>query len=106
MRRVCLVFVAALITLGQVPQLPPEVEPPGAEQPDHKLPNGKSQREEILKADYKKNMQDADQLVKLSQEVKDEVDKGDGYVVSVKTLKNLDDIEKLAKSIRGRLKRY
>ena len=50
---------------------------------DVKLPNGKTQREEI----------------------KDELEKGDRNLVSVKTLKQLDDVEKLAKDIRQRLRR-
>ena len=73
---------------------------------DVKLPNGKSQREEILKADYKKNLEDAAELVKLAEGLKAELEKDDRYVVSVKTIKDTDDIERLAKNIRGRLKRY
>ncbi len=74
--------------------------------PEPKLPNGKSQREAMVKEDYKKNREDAAQLVRLSQEVQEDLDKGDAYVVSVKTLKKLDDIDRLAKGMRGRLKRY
>jgi hypothetical protein len=45
-------------------------------------------------------------LLRLSEEVKADLEKGDRYVVSVKTLKKTEEIEKLARSIRGRLKRY
>jgi len=71
-----------------------------------KLPNVKLQRDEIAKADYKKNLEDAAQLVQLSQDVKEALQNGDQYVVSVRTIKKLDDIDKLSRSIRGRLKRY
>jgi len=71
-----------------------------------KLPNGKLQRDEIAKADYKKNLEDVAQLVQLSQDVKEALQNGDQYVVSVRTIKKLDDIDKLSRSIRGRLKRY
>jgi len=72
---------------------------------DVKLPNGKSQKEEILKADFKKTLQDAADLVKLTQELQDELAKDDRHVLSISTLKKTEDIEKLAKRIRTRLKR-
>src|SRR5438874_3669187 len=72
---------------------------------DTKLPNGKSQQEEILKADYQKTLQDAAELVKLSEELQDELIKEDRHVLSLSSLKKAEDIEKLAKKIRTRLKR-
>lgn len=73
---------------------------------DVKLPSGKSQKEEILKADHEKSLQDAAELMKLSEELKIDLEKNDRHVLSVATLKKLDEIEKIAKRIRGRLKRY
>ena len=73
---------------------------------DTKLPSGKSQREEILRADHEKSLKDAAELVKLSEEVQIELEKNDRHVVSVASLKKLEDIEKLAKRIRSRLKRF
>ena len=70
-----------------------------------KLPNGKSQQEEILKADHEKTLQDAAQLVKLSEELQDELIKEDRHVLSIATLKKTEDIEKLARRIRTRLKK-
>lgn len=75
-------------------------------QEEVKLPNGKTQREEILKADHKKNLEEAAELVKLSEALKTALEKNDRYIVSVTALKKTEDIEKLAKSIRARLKRY
>jgi hypothetical protein len=37
--------------------------------------------------------------------VNEEFEKDDRFVMSIKTLKNLDEIEHLAKAIRGRLKK-
>ena len=94
-----------LVFLG-LAQKPPVVPPaPGAE-PDVQLPNGKSQREEMLKQDHKRNLEDAAAMAKLAEEVSEDLEKDDRFVVSVKTLKKLDDIEKLSKTIRGRLKRF
>ena len=72
---------------------------------DVKLPNGKSQQEEILKADYAKTLQDAAQLVKLAEELQDDLIKEDRHVLSIANLKKTEDIEKLAKKIRTRLKK-
>lgn len=75
------------------------------DEPDVKLPNGKSQRDEIVRADYERNLKDAGELARLSEEIKDDLEKGDRYLVSLKTLKKLEDVEKLSKDIRQRLRR-
>src|SRR5215471_1477143 len=105
MRLVCLLSLAVMLLMGQAPEDFPPVRPP-RDPLDRKLPNGKSQRDEIARADHKRNLEDSAQLAMLSQQLKEELDNGDAFVVSVKTVKKLDDIEKLAKDIRGRLKRY
>lgn len=101
----CLLFTMTLLALAQVPEDLPRVLTP-SEQQDRKLPNGKSQRDEIVKADYKRNVQDAAELSQLARELNDDLEKSGSNTVSVKTIKKLDDIEKLARNIRGRLKRY
>ena len=79
---------------------------PGSDERQHvRLPNGKSQQEEILKADYEKTLQDAAQLVKLSEELQDDLIKDDRHVLSLASLKKAEDIEKLARKIRTRLKK-
>ena len=70
-----------------------------------KLPNGKMQKDEIIRVDYEHNLRDAAELARLSEEIKDDLEKGDRYLVSTKTLKKLDDVEKLAKDIRQRMRR-
>ena len=70
-----------------------------------KLPNGKSQKDEIIRVDYERNLRDAGELARLAEEIKDDLEKGDRYLVSLKTLKKLDDVEKLTKDIRQRLRR-
>jgi hypothetical protein len=78
-------------------------ERPG-EPPDVKLPNGKSQRDEILKADHEKNLKDAAELVDLVQQLQLDIEKDDAFVFSLTTLKKTDDIEKLVKRIHARLR--
>ncbi len=82
--------------------LPDPTEPPE----DIRLPNGKKQSDEILKAEYEKNVKDAQELVDTARAFEEDLEKDDRYVLSVSSLKKLDDIEKLTKRIRGRMKRY
>jgi hypothetical protein len=96
------VFIAILVAFVAVAA----AQAPQAPDADVKLPSGKSQREEILKADHQKSLDDAAELAKLTEELRIELEKNDRHVVSVRTLKTLDEIEKLARRIRGRLKRY
>ena len=76
---------------------------PGDED-DVVLPNGKSQKEEVLKAEHQQNIKDAAELADLAEQLKIDLEKNDRYVLSMATLKKTDDIEKLAKRIRGRLR--
>jgi hypothetical protein len=98
-----LVLFFAVALAGQQPPLAPSAPGPA---PDVQLPNGKSQHEEILKMEHKKNLEDAAAMAKLAEEVSEDLEKDDRYVMSLKTLKKLDEIEKLAKAVRGRLKKY
>jgi len=90
-------------TAGQEPQ-PPMREP--RNEPIDRLPNGKSQKEAIAKEDYQKSLEDARELVKTSEALLADLEKNDRYVISVSELRRTDEIERLAKRIRGRLKRY
>ena len=73
-------------------------------QADSHLPNGKLQRDEILKAEHEQNIKDAAQLVDLAQQLQQEIEKNDRFVLSLGTLKKTDDIEKLVKKIRSRMR--
>ena len=102
MKRFFLLFIVLCTCFAQIP--PPKDQK--RDEDDPKLPNGRSQREEILKTDHRKNIEEAAELAKLAEEVKADLENGDRNVVSVKMIKQTEEIEKLAKSIRGRLKRY
>jgi hypothetical protein len=82
---------------------PPTAGSQGEEQ-DTKLPSGKSQRDEILRQEREDNIKDAAQLAQLAQELKEDLEKNDRFVLSLTTLKKTDDIEKLARKIRGRMR--
>ncbi len=74
------------------------------EEQDVTLPSGKSQRDEILKAEREQNLKDAAQLVEMAEQLKADLEKNDRFVLSMATIKKTDDIEKLVKKIRSRLR--
>ena len=88
-------------------QGPPLLEPDGEEKPGEiRLPNGKKQQDEILKAEYEQNLKDAQELANIARAFEEDLEKDERFVLSLSSLKKLDDIEKLTKRIRGRMKRY
>jgi hypothetical protein len=93
-----------LLAIGLVFSQIPPAEERNADR-ETRLPNGKSQQEEILKAEFQKTLQDAAELVKLAEQLQDDLIKDDRHVLSIATLKKTEDIEKLAKRIRTRIKR-
>lgn len=93
-----------MFTAGSQEPQPPIPNP--RNEPSDRLPNGKSQKEAIAKEDYQKSLEDARELVKASESLLADLEKNDRYVISVSELHKTDEIEKLAKRIRGRLKRY
>lgn len=97
MKYLGLFLLTVCILLAQTPSTKDE--------PEVKLANGKSQKDEIVRVDYERNLRDAGELARLSEEIKDDLEKGDRYLVSLKTLKQLEDVEKLSKDIRQRLRR-
>lgn len=87
-------------------QTPSDRQPPVTDAPEEvRLPNGRLQRQEILKADYQKNIEDARTLSKLTDELKTDLEKSDYNVLSIGILKKIDDIDRLTKRIRDRLRR-
>ncbi|HEX4277694.1 MAG TPA: hypothetical protein VHZ74_20200 [Bryobacteraceae bacterium] len=104
-RRALLLLVpAALASSRLVAQKSPE---PTTDDPeDLRLPNGKRQKDEILKAEYERNVKDAQELIGIAKSFEEDLEKDDRFVLSLSSLKKLDDIEKLTKRIRGRMKRF
>ena len=102
-RVVCLIaLLAPLIALAfQIPSRHERQDAPTTG--DVHLPNGKSQQDEILKAEHEKSLKDAAALIDLAEQLKADLEKNDRHVLSVATLKKTEEIEKLAKRIRTRL---
>ena len=73
-------------------------------QDDPKYPNGKSQRDEVLKVEREQNIKDAAKLVEMAEGLKTDLENSDRFVLSLDTIKKTDDIEKLVKKIRARMR--
>jgi len=101
MPRLCLLLLFVLLASGQdkFPTFPADTKE------DVKLPDGTSQKQAILKADFKRSVEDSQKLAELASEVRTDLEKSDANVVSLKMIKQLDEIERLSKRIKARLKR-
>ena len=71
---------------------------------DAKLPNGKSQKDAIAEREHAQALKDSSHMVELAQQIREELEKAGNFVVPLSTVKKTEEIERLAKRIRGRLK--
>lgn len=95
--RIC-VLALALGCLSAAPQRPDE-------EPDVKLPSGKSQREEILKQEHQKSLRDVKEILEVAAQLQADLERDDYLVLSIPSLKKTERIEKLARQIRSRIRR-
>ena len=104
--RLALPAVCVAAALGFAQSQRPEIGPPphSASAADAQLPNGKSQRDEILKAEHEQNLKDVARLSELAGELKEAMEKEDRFVFSLNTMKKAEEIEKLAHKIRTRIR--
>jgi hypothetical protein len=107
-RRAFLQFAPAALVVRLLPAQDgnphDHLQVPGGGDDDTRMPNGKLQRDEILKADYQQNLKDARELIDLSTSFELDLEKSDRFVLSLGLLKKLDDMEKITKRIRGRMR--
>ncbi len=75
------------------------------EQP-RRLPDGRLQSEAILKAEHERSLEDAAKLHELATSLKKELEEQDYHVLSVSALRKTEEIERLARRIRSRLRRF
>lgn len=77
---------------------------PGNENGDRKLPDGKSQDNAIAKRNHDLAIAEANDLVELAGQLRNELQQAGSYVVPLSSVKKTEQIEKLARRIRSRLK--
>jgi hypothetical protein len=101
--RTLLPLVIVLAMMAQIPR-PHQISPRPDEQVP--LPNAQMPPEEIRKADYEKSLNDVRELAKLAEDLNADLEKTDRFSISLSTVKKTEEIEKLAKRIRVRIKRF
>jgi hypothetical protein len=89
-------------------QVPTMQEPPFGESPN---PNDPMQRQRLEKMEKARNsdrqqqlVKDTDKLLALAKELKEDVSKSDKDTLSVDVVKKAAEIEKLAKSVKDRMR--
>ncbi|MBX9599424.1 MAG: hypothetical protein K2X35_00410 [Bryobacteraceae bacterium] len=90
---------------AQVRPRPGEPRSPFPED-DVRLPSGKSQKDEILKAEHAKALEDLKNIKRLAGEIEQELEKNDRFILSLGAIKKSEEIEKLARKLKDRLKMF
>ncbi len=85
---------------GAAQQDPTEPKDPG------RLPDGRMRSEALLKADFEDNQKDIAKMKKLLEGVEDEMKKYDRHVLSIKSIKDREEVEKISRRVRGRMSRF
>jgi hypothetical protein len=96
-------YVALVLLIGFVGLWAQTPKAQGPE--DIRLPNGKIWSDVIARDDHEKNLADAQDIVRLTTEIRDEIQAGEAFVLSVKTLKKVEDAEKKLKDLKARMRR-
>jgi hypothetical protein len=86
------------------PQPTHEVNPPGADEDDAHKQIASEQAKKAVKERAAAIKHDTDRLLKLSVELKQSVDKSDENVLSLDVIKKAEEIEKLARSVKEKMK--
>jgi len=99
---ILLLFFLALPTFPAQQQLP-QIAPP-AQQPDLPPDMQKRMQKEANKQRQAELKRDTDKLLKLSTELKEYVDKSNENVLSLDVIKKAEEIEKLARSVKTKMR--
>jgi hypothetical protein len=109
----CLLMLGVVLALGsparaQNPKFPPLPEPPQAQSTSPEdAAKSKIERDMAKKANQERQAQlkrDTEKLLKLATELKDYVDKTNENLLSFDVVKKAEEIEKLAHSVKEKMK--
>jgi hypothetical protein len=101
-----LLLSAFQLSTRQQQPLPPPATQPGVEENGRNIPP-QVQKEMEKRANAQRQAdlkRDTERLLKLSTELKDYVDKTNENVLSVEVIKKADEIEKLAHSVKNKMR--
>lgn len=80
--------------------------PPKRDKPDDdRLPDGRSRRRALLKADHEKSLEDVREILEIAQNLERELEENTEHVLSLEAIEKASEIEDLAKGLGKRLKR-
>ena len=71
-----------------------------------KSPEKQAKMDQLILADYQEALRDIEKMRKLTDALQSELQKSDPHVLNVASLRNSEEIEKLSKRIRSRLRRW
>ena len=95
----------ALIGLGLCAQDAQRPLPTEEKREETTLPDGRLKSEAILKSDHEANLKDLDEIDRLVEAIRKDLKKNDRHGLSMSNLKNLEEIEKVARRVNGRMRR-
>lgn len=95
------VIVILFLALIALPGLAQRSRPQTDQTPDQ---NALPSQEKLLKLQFEETKKMSSRLTELATDVEADLDKAGQNVLPLGTIKKLDEIEKLAKKLRGRLK--
>ncbi len=104
-RRALLLLAPAAVVARLLPAQIPGHDRDDTNLEDSRMPNGKRQQDEIIKANYEKNLKEARELIDIAKSFEEDLEKDDRFVLSIGSLKKLDNMENLIHRIRGRMKK-
>ncbi len=76
-----------------------------ARQEEDRLPDGRSRRLALLKADHEKSLEDVREIIKIAEELEHELTEKTAHVLSLEAIEKAGEIEDLSKGLQKRLKR-
>lgn len=91
--------------LAQIDRYPEERPFPKPDDEGPRLPNGKLQRDAILKHEHQRSLEDLREIHRLSGELIAELEEDTAFVLSLKSVKKLERLEKLSKDVRKRIEK-
>lgn len=75
------------------------------EEDEPRMPDGRSRKLMILKSDVEKSKEDIAKLIALAEELQEDIDRNEYHTVDLGAVRKTQEIEKLVKRIRARMKR-
>ncbi len=101
-----LLLIAAMSWAQQAPPPFPNPHIPHGSEPSGPPPMSPRQVTKYNKQRYTQLQRDSDELLQLATQLKQEVDKANSNTLSVDVIKKTEQIEKLAKSVREKMKGF